>query len=134
MIRKILAVVAGFVVFSALWFASNAALAATGMLPQPGLAVTDADVLALLLAASAVASLVAGFSTAWLSRTSGHQAALWCGVLLLAVGVAVQAQYWSLMPIWYHMAFLLLLVPMCLVGSRLRHKEFSKHRPRHGTD
>ncbi|PBS12543.1 hypothetical protein CMZ82_09335 [Lysobacteraceae bacterium NML93-0792] len=134
MIRKILAVLAGFVIWSALWFAANAALAATGMLPQPGMAVTDGDVLTLLLASSAVASLVAGFSTSWLSRTPGHKAALWCGLLLLAVGVAVQAQYWSLMPVWYHMAFLLLLVPMCLVGSRMRHNSFSKRTPRHGAD
>ena len=120
MIRKILAVVAGFVVWSALWFAANATLGAAGLLPQPGQAVTEPGVLALLLAASVLASLVAGFSASWLARGAGHKAALWLGVLLLAVGVVVQAQYWSLMPVWYHLAFLLLLIPMCVAGSRLR--------------
>jgi hypothetical protein len=38
----------------------------------------------------------------------------------------VQTQFWTLMPVWYHAAFLLLLVPMCLAGSRLSPNRSSK--------
>jgi hypothetical protein len=48
------------------------------------------------------------------------RAPLWLGLILLGVGMFVQAQYWYLMPLWYHLAFLLLLVPACMIGSRLR--------------
>jgi hypothetical protein len=126
MIQKILAVVAGFVVWSVLWFAANAGLGAAGMLPPPGAAVDEPGVLRLLLAASVLASLAAGFLASWLARAPGHKVALWLGVLLLAVGVFVQTQFWTLMPVWYHAAFLLLLVPMCLAGSRLSPNRSSK--------
>jgi MFS family permease len=132
MIRKILAVVAGFVVWSVIWFAANAGVAAAGLLPQPGQAVTEPTVLALLLVASVLASLAAGYSASRLARAPGHKVALSLGVVLLAIGIFVQAQYWSLMPIWYHLAFLLLLVPVCLVGSRLRPNNSSKPTPLRG--
>ena len=41
-------------------------------------------------------------------------------VLLVATGVGVQASVWTLMPVWYHLAFLGLLVPGCLLGARLK--------------
>lgn len=126
MTRRILAVAAGFVIWSALWFAANAGLGASGMLPPPGEPIKEPSALALLLLASILASLAAGFSASWLARAPGHTVALWLGVLLLGVGLLVQAQYWHLMPVWYHAAFLLLLIPVCLLGSRLRSDSSSK--------
>ena len=41
-------------------------------------------------------------------------------VLLLATGVGVQAAAWNLMPVWYHLVILGLLVPGCLLGARLK--------------
>ena len=38
---------------------------------------------------------------------------------MLVTGIAVQAGVWALMPVWYHLVFLALLVPVCLVGARL---------------
>jgi len=126
MIRKILAVIAGFLVWSTLWVAANATLRAAGLLPPPDQAVTAPATLALLLVASVLASLVAGFLVSFLARGAGQKIALWLGALLLAFGVFVQTQYWSLMPVWYHLAFLLLLIPMCVAGSRLRPDNSSK--------
>jgi hypothetical protein len=40
-------------------------------------------------------------------------------VLLLVVGIYFQSQYWHVMPLWYHLIFLALLIPMCFVGARL---------------
>jgi hypothetical protein len=48
------------------------------------------------------------------------RASLWLGLILLGVGMFVQAQYRYLMPLWYHLLFLLLLVPACMIGGQLR--------------
>ena len=39
---------------------------------------------------------------------------------MLAVGIGVQAGSWNLMPVWYHLTFLALLVPGALIGAKLR--------------
>jgi hypothetical protein len=39
--------------------------------------------------------------------------------LLLATGLGVQSSAWSQLPVWYHLAFLALLIPGCLGGMRL---------------
>lgn len=122
MMRNILAVFVGFVAWSLLWFSANAVLGATGQLPPPGEAVTGAGVLVIMLAISMFASAVAGASASWLARSQGLRIALWLGIVLLGVGVIVQIQYWDLMPVWYHAAFLLLLLPMCLLGSMARQR------------
>lgn len=119
MMRTVLAVVAGFVVWTAVWFAANAALGAAGVLPPQGEAVRELSALLPLLAASVVASLSAAFVASSLAREASLAPALWLGGVLLAVGVFVQAQYWELMPTWYHVTFLLLLLPMSLAGGRL---------------
>ena len=41
------------------------------------------------------------------------------GLLLLVVGVGVQAAMWNLMPLWYHLPFLALLLPATLAGAAL---------------
>lgn len=90
------------------------------MLPPAGEPETDPVPLLLLLAANVVASFCAGISACLLGQASGHEAALWLGAVLLVVGAFVRAQYWPLMPLWYHATFLLLLIPACLIGNRLK--------------
>jgi hypothetical protein len=40
--------------------------------------------------------------------------------LLFAFGVFIQAQYWSRIPLWYHLIFLGLLIPMTYLGAKTR--------------
>jgi hypothetical protein len=131
MMRKIAAVFVGFVVWSVLWLALNAGLRAAHLLPPPDQALTSLGVLLTLLAGSVLASLAAGLSASWLAREPGHKAVIWLGAVLLAVGAMVQAQYWQLMPVWYHVSFLLLLIPACLAGSRLGPNGSSRPTPLH---
>lgn len=119
MLRSIAAVVAGFVLWTLLWLISNQALMVVasehfgpeGATDHPG-------VLSIVLALSVVFSVLAG----WLSATIAQRpaAALAVGLLLLAVGIFVQSQYWQLMPLWYHLIFLALLLPAALLGGRIR--------------
>jgi len=119
MFRPILAVVAGFVLWSVLWLLLNQVLAASGLLPAPGQPVTATVPLVALLLASIVISLLAGYVTARIAATQAFKAALVLGALLLVTGIAVEAANWQLLPPWYHISFLVCLVPACIAGARL---------------
>src|ERR1700742_4334564 len=103
MVRKILGVVAGFAVWSVIWVGSGVAFQTA--MPQTFQAdgsVTSAAALIGLIALSVICSFLSGMiSTAIAKNGRGHAIVL--GVLLLAVGVFVQSQYWDKMPIWYHL-------------------------------
>jgi hypothetical protein len=119
--KQILGVVAGFVLWSVLWLGCNQLLLMLGLLaPMTTEPVTDPKPLLVLLVASVLISLVTGYVTA---RIVGFPWALpvaALGVLLLATGIFFQVKVWYLMPLWYHLTFLLLLIPVTFVGARVR--------------
>ena len=119
MIRSILSVLAGFALWTVLWLASNAALAATvpGAFREDG-STDSVGMLLLLLVLSVVFSVIAGYVTALLAHEKTTQHTLALGLALLAVGIFVQIQYWDVMPVWYHLSFLALLVPGVLLGAQ----------------
>jgi uncharacterized membrane protein YbjE (DUF340 family) len=109
--RNVIAVIGGFVVWSALWLAGNAGL--KGSMP----ARFDMDGFTQDNLVLVLCSLVGGWVTGRLAvRPAAAGAVL--GVLLLAVGIVVQSAAWSRMPLWYHLIFLALLVPMARSGAR----------------
>lgn len=121
MLRSILSVVTGVVVWGALWVAANMGMASAmpasfndaGVTTEPGL-------LVLFVVISAGLSVLAG----WLCATIAEQALMKhvtvLALIQLAIGIFVQASAWDLMPVWYHVIFLSLVVPMHLVGGRIR--------------
>ena len=119
MLRNILSVVAGFVVWTVLWLASNAAVTAAvpNAFGEDG-ATDSAGILVLFLVLSVVFSIVAGYLCVRLARKKPMRYALILGVLLLAVGIFVQIQFWDVMPVWYHLLFLTLLIPGVLIGAK----------------
>jgi hypothetical protein len=119
--KQVFAVATGFILWSVLWLGLNQLLLVLGVMSattnQP---LTDPKPLVILLVGSVLISLLAGYVT---SRISGLQWTLPAGalgVLLLATGVFVQLKLWYLIPLWYHLIFLLLLMPMTILGARLR--------------
>jgi hypothetical protein len=121
MLKPALAVIAGFVLWSVLWVSYNITLRKFGLLPpedtQP---LSSVQSLGALLIGSILLSLLAGYLAAAIGAPASGVSVAVLGVLLLIVGVVFQVQYWRLMPLWYHASFLLLLVPMCLLGAWLR--------------
>jgi len=119
--KRFLAVIAGFVLWSVLWLCFNVGLHKFGLLPaaltQP---MTDVSPLAALLIGSVVISIISGYIAAAIAGAPSAPAVAILGVLLLLTGIYFQSRVWRLMPIWYHLAFLVLLIPMCLAGARLR--------------
>jgi len=118
-LRKLLAVIAGFGAWSVLWLVSNNAARAVspGSFGEDGS--TAAGMLLVVLALSVVFSLFAG----WLASTIGggtRGPALWTGILLLVTGIPVQLAYWSVIPLWYHLPFLAFLLPAAYLGGSIR--------------
>ena len=75
-----------------------------------------------------VTSVVSGAVTGWISRSS-RWAPLVVGSLVLAMFVPVHISIWSKFPAWYHLTFLLTIVPTVLIGARLsphRNKGFNR--------
>ncbi len=119
--RAIVAVVAGAAVWALFWLGgTRAGQAALPDLLRSGQPVTHTGILLGLIAYSVGLSVVAGYVTA---AAGGREprAALWAlAVLQLTLGIIAEASSWSLMPVWYHLVFLALVVPATVYGGVLR--------------
>ena len=86
------------------------------------------------LVIGALATLAMGLATSIVVRGSSA-APLAAGILLLVVFIPVHISLWDIFPIWYHLTFLLSLVPLSVVGGRISSLSadgrVSAHRPRH---
>ena len=131
MLRIILAAVAGFIVWTILWVGSDAVFMAISTsyreymdgfqkaleTKQPF--ELSSIILLLTLFKSFVCSIVSGFIAALIAREN-NKSTLLLGVLLLVFGIFIQSVYWNYIPLWYHVSFLLLLIPMTILGGKLR--------------
>jgi hypothetical protein len=132
MVRIILGVIAGFIVWSLIWVGTDAVLtalspnwyakniidlqkaAASG---QPFKSETLMTIMALSL--SLVCSFFSGFTAALIAREN-TKSTLVLGILLLIVGILVEVSFWNYFPLWYHFLFLFLLVPVTILGGKLK--------------
>lgn len=132
MIRTILAVIVGFCVWSILWVGGNelfkmlspgwyAASEGAFMKAMANKEPFAADSIILLihLVLSVIVSFISGYITA-LVAGENKRSPLSLGVVLLIVGILVEAAYWSYIPIWYHLIFLILLIPVTVAGGKLK--------------
>jgi hypothetical protein len=69
---------------------------------------------------AAIASLAAGMAVRAIAPAS--RPAPWVtGVVILAMFVPVHIQLWSKFPVWYHLTFLLSIVPLIVLGATIHH-------------
>jgi len=120
MIRSTLSVLAGTALWGVLWAGGNSASMAVlpGSFDENGVAASS-GLLVLYLVYSALLSVLAGWVTARIAKRRPLAHAWALGLVQLAIGIAVQGAYWELMPLWYHLPFLALLIPGNLFGARL---------------
>ena len=121
MVRSIVSVALGTISWGILWVATGEALLAA--VPDAFRAdggTESVGVLLVLLVMSVVYSVLAGWLTARLAPGDAWPHVYALSALQLAIGLAVQIGSWALMPAWFHIPFLALLVPGVLVGGRLR--------------
>jgi hypothetical protein len=120
--KQALGVAIGYILWSILWLALNQLLLMLGLLTSPTAAhpLASATQLLILLVGSALISLLSGYVAARISGVAWVPAAIVLGMLLLLTGIFVQMKLWHLIPLWYHVTFLALLIPMTFLGARLR--------------
>jgi hypothetical protein len=127
MARKVLGVVAGLVAWAIIataagfimrlsWPAyASVASAMTFTLPM----------LVARLLIGAVATTSTGFVTALVARSI--IARLIAGLLLLVLFIPQHVMLWDKFPLWYHLTFLLSLVPLSYAGGHIAERQWSAH-------
>ncbi len=125
MVKRItIALVVGFIVWTVLWLGSDALLTviptfnprieADGTITN-----IPTNYLIIKLVLSVIFSIIAGLIAATISKET-TKAPLVLGVALLIVGIFFQLGNWDLLPFWYHLTFLIFLLPATLFGGKLR--------------
>jgi hypothetical protein len=65
---------------------------------------------------AAIASLAAGAVVGWIAPSTKW--APWAvGLIILAMFLPVHVRLWNTFPVWYHLTFLVPLVPLVVLGS-----------------
>ncbi len=131
MTRIILGIIVGFIAWSILWVGGDAVFAMLspwyrGENDAMVLAIAnekafqaDSTILIIKLVTSVIASILSSFLAVVVSKEQA-KTTLILGVVLLIVGILVQASVWSYIPIWFHLTFLVLLIPMTILGGKLK--------------
>ena len=135
MLRTVLGVISGFFTWIFVWVGIEKVLSA--LMPEwygaPQLAFQNAVengadgsgftvATRLLLSHIVVGSIVAvmsGYLAALVSREN-KRTPLVLGFILLALGLLKVAITWAYVPIWYHIIFTAMLLPMAIIGGKLR--------------
>ena len=117
--RLILGIIAAPVLWGVISIPINLGLAAfygegAAAPPYP----TSYLIIALVL--SAGYGLFSGYGAAWIAGTSERKLSVGAGIALLIVGLGVQISAWDAIPVWWHVIFLAMLVPVCMYGASLR--------------
>jgi hypothetical protein len=128
--RSIAAVVAGFVLWLVCWFLGEKLI--TAVWPFFGVqqaafeaALTkgapfspEAPFLLTHLVLSAIGASAAGFLSERIAGSTSRPALALC-IVLTALAVVKAAMSWTLVPLWYHIGFTVIVMVMTLVGGRL---------------
>lgn len=132
MLRIILGVIAGFIAWLIVWVGIEKILSA--ILPEwygaPQLAFQEAiekggqftAATRLLLSHIVIGSIVSVMSGSLAALVSGEnkRAPLVVGCLLVAVGLLKAVMSWPYVPILYHVIFTAILLPMTIMGGKLK--------------
>lgn len=132
MLRIILGVAAGFILWSFVWVGTDALLAAISpdwfgknfndfqnAVNGNGVFTPSVSVCVTLVLLGVFCSFVSGFAAALIAKEN-RRTTLALGALLLVTGVFVEAAHWQYLPVWYHVLFLLMLVPATVAGGKLK--------------
>ncbi|MDA0378068.1 MAG: hypothetical protein O2899_01135 [Bacteroidetes bacterium] len=119
-LRIVLAVLAGFGLWGIVWNAFTSAMMA--LFPDDLVAnepITGTGFLVMFILVSAAVSVLAGWASVRVGQDRAATAVRALAIVNLVFGIAVEVSYWDLMPAWYHIIFLILVVPATLYGGRL---------------
>ena len=130
MLRIVLGVIAGFIAWLIVWVASEKIISAVWpafgvhqkafeeAIKNGGPFTADNGALLIHIVLGSIVSLAVG-SLAALIAGENSRAPLIVGILLLAMGIFKAVMSWQYVPIWYHIIFTAILLPMAILGGRL---------------
>jgi hypothetical protein len=132
MVRIILGIIVGFVVWTILWLGSEQTLSilSPGWWGAHQLAferatvngepfTADTTILIINVLRGAIITVISGFVAALIAAENKLSTVI-LGILLLAFGLFVVVMTWSMIPVWYHVLFSAMLIPLTIVGGRMR--------------
>ncbi len=79
----------------------------------------DSGVLIIAVIRSAILSIIAGFVAALIAKEN-VKSPLLLGILLLAFGSFIHSMILNNVPFWYHILILLPLIPLAILGGKLK--------------
>jgi hypothetical protein len=121
MIRKVAGVAAGLVAWIAVATVANLLLRVSwsGYAAAEVSSTFTPGMLLARLVVGALSSICAGFAIASIIKSRGTAVTI-LGVVLIALFIPVHYRLWDKFPVWYHLIFLVSLMPLTLLGARLR--------------
>ena len=131
MVRIVLGVIAGFFAWVIVWVGSEKILSAIwpegfgahqrafeAALKNGGEFTEDTTLLLTQIVLGSIVSLMSGFLAALIAGEN-TRAPLVLGFLLVALGLLKVVMSWQYVPIWHHVIFTALLIPMTILGGKL---------------
>ena len=130
MLRIILGVIAGFIAWLIVWVGVEKILSAIWpafgvhqrafeeAIKNGGQFTSDTRALLTHIVLGSIVSVMAG-SLAALIAGENTRAPIAVGCLLLAMGVLKAVMSWQYVPIWYHVIFTAILLPLAILGGKL---------------
>lgn len=130
MVRIVLGVIAGFIAWLIVWVGVEKILSAIwpafgvhqrafeDAIKNGGQFTADTGALLTHIVIGSIVSVMAG-SLAALIAGENTRAPLVLGFLLLALGILKAVMSWPYVPIWYHVIFTAILLPMAIIGGKL---------------
>ena len=130
MVRIVLGVISGFIAWLIAWFGSEKILSAIWpefgvhqrafeeVLKNGGQFTADTTMLLPHIVMGSIVSVLSGVLAALIAGKNAR-APLVLGFLLLALGLLKAVMSWQYVPIWYHVIFTALLLPMAIIGGKL---------------
>ena len=131
MVPIVFGVIAGFFSWAILWFGGEQILSAIwpefgahqrafqAAIENGGQFTADTGALLTHIVLGSIVSVISGFLAALIAGEN-KRAPVVLGFLLLAFGLLKAGISWPYAPIWYHIIFTAILIPMTIVGGKLK--------------
>jgi hypothetical protein len=129
--RIVLGVIAGFFAWVIVWVGSEKILSAIwpegfgahqrafeAALANGGQFTADTRLLLIQIVLGSIVSVMSGFLAALIAGEN-IRAPLVLGFLLVALGLVKVVMSWQYVPVWHHVIFTALLIPMTIMGGKL---------------
>ena len=132
MVRIVLGVIAGFFAWAIAWVGGEKILSAIwpqwfgahqtafqAAIEHGGQFTADSTILLIHIVLASIVSVMSGFLSALIAGEN-KRAPIALGFLLLAVGLLKVVMSWPYVPIWHHVIFTAMLLPMTIMGGKLK--------------